>query len=198
MSPRSFARPVARLLRMKSSRPRKSTVRLPKRPGSRERHASEMEPGQFRQHIDADWRHADLEHEAGPGEISRRDVAQRGAKRLQRAHHPRGVLRFGFYPHVEGAGGPGAAVVRQCVGAHDEEPDVSADERAQQIDKVRVHRHCAPPTPTVRPTGATPAAPAPPAATDASTPGRAARPRRWTRSAARSRRDGNARSWAAV
>jgi hypothetical protein len=141
MSPRSFARPVARLLRTKASRPMKSTAMSPNDPVSRAGQASaNVTPV------------SSVRMSMRPG-----DIRHRGAERGERADHARRVGGCGIHPEVEVARGARTAMMREGVRPDDQEPDLSGDERAQQIDKVRVHRGSSRSTATARRTTARPA-----------------------------------------
>ena len=105
ISPRSFGRPVARL-------------------------------------IDATWREPDLVGDAFARKIGFRDVGCWRSERPKGAHDASSIVRCGVDPDIKVPGRARAAMKRERVGAHHEKADVSGDERAQQIDKIRVHRSC--------------------------------------------------------
>ena len=84
--------------------------------------------------------HPDLIRDTFTREIVGRNAIERRAKGGERAHHARGVFGRRIDPQIEITGGARTAVQREGVCPHDEKADVSGDERAQQIDKVRVHR----------------------------------------------------------
>jgi hypothetical protein len=86
------------------------------------------QPRQLGQNVDPTWRHADLVHSAGLGEVGDRQFLGRRAKVRERAHDSGRVVCRGFDPDVEVAGGASSAVRRQRIRANYQEPDVSVDE----------------------------------------------------------------------
>ena len=84
-----------------------------------------------------------MKYEAGPSEITFRHLIERRTKGFERAYHAVRILRRRLDPHIEIAGGPRLGVEGERVRSDDQKADVSVDERAQQIDKVLVHRETA-------------------------------------------------------
>jgi hypothetical protein len=100
----------------------------------------ERDRGQRCQNVNPSGRHPDLIHHALTTEILDGNVRKRRAKCGERVHNAHGIVWRRVNPHIQVARGAWTTVQRECICPDDEEPNVSGDERAQQIDKVLVHR----------------------------------------------------------
>jgi len=91
----------------------------------------ESQAGQLGKHVNTQWPHSNLVHEARTRKVGLLNLTQGSAKPAERLHYSRSVLKRRFDPDVEIASGPRMSVQRQGVSPNHEETDLSGAQRGQ-------------------------------------------------------------------